>query len=308
MNEARPARPAEAPQAQQHAVSDGYFEAMGARLVSGRFFTDRDISKNEGVAIVNESFAKRFAGSRDAVGQQLTTYSGQVGPLGRNLLAVRVDNHWQLGALRVVGVVADVRNTSLGQPVEPAIYFPMSQFTFRSVAVAVAARDAATATAAVGQALHDVSPNTPMGAADTWRHKFSLRTAEPQLLMTTLTAFGALSAFLAALGVYGLFSWSVALRRRELAIRLTLGARPAAVGASIVLQSAVLVVAGLAVGWAIVRAAQGPLTTVLFGVTPGDAASTVTAAALLFVASLVACLPPALRAMRVNPVEGLRNE
>jgi ABC-type antimicrobial peptide transport system permease subunit len=126
--------------------------------------------------------------------------------------------------------------------------------------------------------------------------------------MTTLTAFGALSAFLAALGVYGLFSWSVALRRRELAIRLTLGARPAAVGGSVVLQSVMLVVVGLAAGWLIVRAAQQPLTTVLFNVKPGDATSAMTGGLLLLAASLIACIPPALRAMRVDPVKGLRND
>lgn len=308
MNDARPAQVNDAEQVQHHAASDGYFEAMGARLVSGRLFDTRDISKNDGVVIVNESFAKRYGGGRDATGQQLTTYSGQIGPLGRNLKAVRVDDHWQIGALRIVGVVADVRNTALGQPIEPAIYLPAAQFPFRAVSMAIAARDTATATAAVRQALKDISPNTPLGLVDTWSHKFSLRTAEPQLLMTTLTAFGGLSAFLAALGVYGLFSWSVALRRRELAIRLTLGARPRSVGLSVVSQSAVLVVIGLAAGWGIVRLAEQPLTTVLFDTTPGDAASTLSAAGFLLAASLIACLPAAVRAMRVNPVEGLRNE
>jgi ABC-type antimicrobial peptide transport system permease subunit len=126
--------------------------------------------------------------------------------------------------------------------------------------------------------------------------------------MTTLTAFGALAGFLAALGVYGLFSWSVALRQRELAIRLTLGARPYAVAASVVRQSIALVALGLAGGWLLVQSAQGVLGTVLFGVRPSDAASTGAAALLLFVAALIASLPPAWRAMRVDPVEGLRAE
>jgi ABC-type antimicrobial peptide transport system permease subunit len=124
--------------------------------------------------------------------------------------------------------------------------------------------------------------------------------------MTTLTAFGALAAFLAALGVYGLFSWSVALRQRELAIRLTLGARPYAVATSVVRQSVGLVALGLVGGWLLVQSAQGVLGTVLFGVRPSDAQSTITAALLLFVAALIASLPPAFRAMRVDPVEGLR--
>ena len=126
--------------------------------------------------------------------------------------------------------------------------------------------------------------------------------------MTILLFFGGLAALLAALGVYGLFSWSVALRTRELAIRLTLGARPSTVGALVIGQSAVLVVAGLAVGLVIVRLAESALTRVVYGVTTTDAMALATASALLLVAALIACVPPALRAMRVDPVEGLRAE
>jgi ABC-type antimicrobial peptide transport system permease subunit len=113
--------------------------------------------------------------------------------------------------------------------------------------------------------------------------------------MTTLTTFGALAGFLAALGVYGLFSWSVALRRRELAIRLTLGARPAGVGASVLRRSLALVAIGIALGLALVQASRGLLSAVLFGVTADDAASLVAGSVLLLVAALVASLPPAWR-------------
>jgi ABC-type antimicrobial peptide transport system permease subunit len=126
--------------------------------------------------------------------------------------------------------------------------------------------------------------------------------------MTILTFFGALAAILSALGVYGLFSWSVALRTRELAIRLTLGARPVAVGGLIVRQSAVLVIAGVAAGLALIRLAEGALTRVLIGVTAGDAVSTMSASGVLIAAAFLACIPPALRAMRVDPVVGLRAE
>jgi ABC-type antimicrobial peptide transport system permease subunit len=113
---------------------------------------------------------------------------------------------------------------------------------------------------------------------------------------------------LAALGVYGLFSWSVALRTRELAIRLTLGATPSGVGALVLRQGALLVVAGLLAGHGLIRVSEAALSRVLFGVTTGDAAAMLAAASLLLAAALVACIPPALRAMRVDPVEGLRAE
>ena len=132
--------------------------------------------------------------------------------------------------------------------------------------------------------------------------------AVARMLMTVLLAFGALAGVLAAIGVYGLFSWSVALRRRELAIRLTLGASPGGVGGLVLRQGAILVTAGLVCGWIIVRLAEGALARVLFGVTASDLTATVLASAVLLLATLAACLPAAARAMRVDPVEGLRAE
>jgi ABC-type antimicrobial peptide transport system permease subunit len=126
--------------------------------------------------------------------------------------------------------------------------------------------------------------------------------------MTLLVFFAGLAALLAALGVYGLFSWSVALRQRELAIRLTLGARPAGVGARLLQQAAVLVVIGLSGGWLLVKVAEHTLSRVLFEVSPNDPGSLAAAGTLLLVASLVACIAPAWRAMTVDPVEGLRAE
>jgi putative ABC transport system permease protein len=117
-----------------------------------------------------------------------------------------------------------------------------------------------------------------------------------------------LAGLLSALGVYGLFSWSVALRTRELAIRLALGAKPASVGSLVLGRGALLAGAGLLAGFVIVQLARGALSTVLYQVSPGDASSTITAGALLLVAATIACVPPALRAMRVDPVKGLRIE
>jgi putative ABC transport system permease protein len=203
-------------------------------------------------------------------------------------------------------VIRDVRNVPLGQTVEPAIYFSTRQFPFRDQFLAVKAVDAATATAAIRTALRIAAPSVPMAPVQTWGDRYARRTAEPRLLMTILVFFGGLAALLAALGVYGLFSWSVALRTRELAIRLTLGAKPAAVGGLVIRQSAVLIGLGLVVGLLLIQVAESALARVLFGVTPSDALSTLTASAVLLAAALMACIPPALRAMRVDPVVGLR--
>lgn len=297
------------PQAQHHAVSDGYFEAMGATLRQGRFFGAQDTTAGEAVVIINETMARRYFADRSPVGQELLTLTSGIGPLGRNLMwRMLPDGRRVAPRLRIVGVVADVQNVALALPVEPALFHPTRQFPFSAVTVAVAARDPATAVAAVRQALTSVSPTTPVGRIESWTDRFRSHTAEPRLLMTTLTAFGAVAAFLAALGVYGLFSWSVALRRRELAIRLTLGARPASVAAAVIRHCALLAGAGLIGGWILVQLAHGALASVLFGVTPGDAPSTAVAALSLLGAAVVASLPPAWRAMHVNPVDGLRAE
>jgi ABC-type antimicrobial peptide transport system permease subunit len=235
-------------------------------------------------------------------------WASQIGPLGVNLKAGGTRPPHEGMPFEIVGVVKDIRNVPLGQEVEPAMYFTTRQFPFSEVFIAVRASDTNTAQTAIRNALRTVTPSVPMGTAQTWGERFAAKTAEARLLMTILLFFGGLAALLAALGVYGLFSWSVALRTRELAIRLTLGARPSTVGALVIGQSAVLVVTGLAVGMVIIRLAESALARVLFGVTTSDAAALVTAGSLLLVAALVACVPPALRAMRVDPVEGLRAE
>ncbi|MEZ5286315.1 MAG: ABC transporter permease [Vicinamibacterales bacterium] len=302
-----PARPDDAAQAQMHSASDGYFDAMGAEIVAGRAFTAFDGPDSEGVVIVNESFARRYLPQGREVGTVIRIMATAIGPLGLNLRAT--PGHTAGGMpFQVVGIVRDVRNVPLGQTTEPAFYASTRQFPFSEVFIAVRAADRAAALAAVREGLREAAPGNPMAAARTWGERFAARTAEPRLLMVLLLFFGGLAALLSALGVYGLLSWAVALRRRELAIRLTLGARPAGVGGLVLGQSAGLLAAGLAAGLAIVVLAERALARVLFEVTPTDPASMLAAGSLLLTAVLAACVPPAIRAMRVDPVEGLRAE
>ena len=311
-----PARPEDNPQAQLHSVSEGYFETLGAPLVAGRAFSTFDSPEAAPVVIVNESFARRFLADRPAVGRAVLTGATGMGPLGANLIRLRPAPPVGSPPLpplpptrfEIVGVVRDVRNAPLGQAVEPAIYFTTRQFPFRELFLTVRAVDTNAALAAVRTSLKTVAPTVPLGRVQTWGERFGAKTAQSRLLMTILVFFGALAALLAALGVYGLFSWSVALRTRELAIRLTLGAAPASVGKLVVRQSVVLVLVGLAIGLVLIRGAESALSRVLYEVSPTDAGSAAIASALLLAAALIACIPPALRAMRVDPVEGLRAE
>jgi putative ABC transport system permease protein len=305
----RPGRQEDLPQAQMHSASEGYFEAMGATLLSGRAFSEFDHKDSTGAVIVNEAFAKRYLGDGDPVGKIVRTWATGIGPLGTHLKSPPNYRPPPDGMpSEIIGVVRDVNNVPLGQTVEPAIYFTTRQFPFSEVFIAVKATGPGVAQSAIREALRKVVPNVPMSTTQTWGERFAAKTAEARLLMTILLFFGGLAALLAALGVYGLFSWSVALRTRELAIRLTLGATPSSVGALVIGQSAVLVAAGLAIGLVIVRLAESALSRVIYGVTTTDAMALVAASALLMVAAIIACVPPALRAMRVDPVEGLRAE
>jgi putative ABC transport system permease protein len=300
-----PPRREDAPQAQLHSVSDGYFAAMGARIVRGRDFAAFDGADAPAVAIVNETFARRYLAAREPVGTTLTNLASGIGPLGVNL-------KWVSGQhgvpSEIVGVVADVRNVALGQEVEPAIYFPTRQFPFSEVTVAVRAVDAAAGAAAVRNALRAVAPAIPLSEPRTWGSRFAERTAEARVLRGVLLVFGALAALLAAVGVYGLFSWAVAMRTRELAIRLALGATAGTVGALVLRHGAMLVGIGLAGGLVAVQLLDRVLSRVLYGVSAQDAAATGAACAVLVLAALAATVPPAVRAMRVNPVDGLRVE
>ena len=239
----------------------------------------------------------------------MLSWSSQIGPLGRNLTwQVAADGRRIQPRLRVVGVIADIQNVALGMPAEPAVYFPTRQFPFSAVTIAISAHDTATALGAMRTALRSVSPHTPLGTVETWRDRFNSRTAEPRLLMTTLTRVRRAGGVpggargLRALLVVGRLAparardsphaGSAAVRggghrrtpqrrARRARPRRRVGARPVGSGS----------------------ARHRPLWC-----QTSDAASTVTAALLLFVAALVASLPPALRAMRVDPVEGLRAE
>jgi putative ABC transport system permease protein len=305
-----PRRGDDRPVGQFHSVSDGYFESMRAPLMMGRGFTAFDTYASAPVVIVSEAFVNRHRDSgRSVIGRRLMTNAVNVGPRARNLMVpFRPNTNPSAVAFEIVGVVTDVRNVPLGQDVEPAVYFSAKQFPYREMFVTVRATDTGTGVRAIRRALSAVTPSTPLGQVQTWGDRMAAHTAEQRLLMTLLVVFGAAAGLLAALGVYGLFSWSVALRTRELAIRLTLGERPVGVGIRVIRQSLVLIATGLVAGLAIIRLAESALRRVLFEMSPRDPASLAAACALLVVVALVACVPPALRALRVDPVDGLRAE
>jgi predicted permease len=293
-----PAREADEQMVQTHSVSDGYFETMRVRLVSGRLFTAHDGPKGEPVILVNETFARRYFPGQDPIGHRLTGLAVGIGPLGRNLLA--------RAPFRIVGVVGDVRQSPIGQPLEPVIYHSSRQFPFNAMSVALRGPDMAALTTAVRTAIRQTDPTLALGDMRTMDERLRKATAEPRLLMFVLSAFAVVTGVLAAVGVYGLLMWVVNERRRELAIRLALGARPSMLARSVTVQGVTLVAIGTIIGIAVSRAAGTLLRAVLFETGVSDPIAVMGTVVLLLAAALTACALPAWRAAKVEPLEGLR--
>jgi putative ABC transport system permease protein len=286
--------------AQHICISSGYLETMNAALVAGRTFTDDDRRDTEPVVIVNQTFARRVFPGEDAIGGRLVSTARNIGPLGQNLAG--------RGPFRIVGVVADIHQAPLAQSGEPVIYHTLRQFPYRPMIIVARGTDSATMASGLRAALRTLDPTLPLSGVKTMDERFRARAAAPRLLMFVLIAFAALTGTLAAIGVYGLLACIVNDRRRELAIRLALGAQPGALARLVTLQGLALAASGVAAGLVVTQLSRGLLQTVLFQTRTTDAVSAAAAAGLLLLAAALACFAPARRAARVAPVEGLRGE
>ena len=287
--------------AQHVTASTGYFEVFRARLLAGRFFADTDTASSEPVIIVNETFARRVFPGEDAVGKRIISRAQQIGPLGRNLSGRSVP-------FRIVGVVADIHQSPLGRRAEPVIYHTQRQFPFRAVTLVARGQETATVVSGLRSALHALNPSLPLGTVKTMDERLTAATAAPRMLTAVLISFAVLTALLAAIGVYGLLAWMVNERRRELAIRLALGAQPGALARIVTAQGLSLAIAGIVLGLGAAQLAGGLLRQVLFEIRMTDWISMSAAAGVLLGAAAVASFAPSLRATRVAPAEGLRAE
>ena len=297
-------RPEEAPVVQHVTASSGYFETLRARLISGRLVQDSDLATTEPVVVVNETLAKRLFPGEDAVGHRILSTAQQIGPLGRNLMFTSRDQR-QI-PFRIVGVVADVHQAPIGQAAEPVLYYPQPQFPFRAMTIVARGGDTATVVTSIREALRGIDNAVALSNVSTMEERLITATAAPRLLTGVLVTFAVLTGLLAAIGVYGLLAWTVNERRRELAIRLALGAQPGALARLVTRQGLSLAAGGVLLGLAGAQLAGGLLQEVLFQTRTTDVVAMSGAAGLLIAAALLACLAPARRAARVAPMEGMR--
>ena len=272
-------------------VSPNYFRTIKARLLEGREFTELDNTGSPPVAMINETLARRCFPNEAAIGKRISI----------NYLRTRKTPE-------IVGVVKDVTQGELGK-VRPQIYVPYQQQPWLTESLIVRAMgDPEAVKNEVQRVIWSVDKNQPVSRVDSPERALVNSLGEPRLYMTLLGVFAALALILAAVGVYGVISYSVAQRTHEIGIRTALGAQPRDV-LTLVLGEAIKVIgAGVAFGVAGALALTRLIASLLFNISATDPITIVSVATLLMGVALLACYVPARRALRVDPMVALRCE
>jgi putative ABC transport system permease protein len=277
-------------------VGDDYFRVLGVRLRKGRRFSTGDTSSSLGVAIVSASLARAHFGDLDPIGRRIKQVAQWPKP---------DDYPW----LTVVGVVDDVKYAGLAEETGPALYVPLRQLPFRNQNLVVrVAGDPASVVTGIRDALHVIDPGVPLADVQTMDERLRSAADQPRFRTWLMGLFGVVGLVLAAIGIYGVLSCSVAQRTREIGIRAALGATRGSLVKMVLRESLILTAIGAAVGLALSLAAGRFLKALLFGVSPADGATLFGATAILASIAIVAALLPARRAAAVDPNAALRAE
>ena len=273
-------------------VSGGYFGAMGIPRIAGRTFTEDDRDDAAKVAIVSASLARRYWAGQDPIGKRVRFGDTEKEP-------------W----ITIVGVVADVRQLGLREDMPPILYIPYQQFPlpFTTIAARSSLPTGAVVQVMRGQ-VGSIDPDLALTEVSTLQSVVARSIDEPRFRATVIGAFAVLALLLAAVGVYGLITYSVAQRTREIGIRVALGARPAQVLMTALREGFVLAATGIAIGLAAALALTRVLSAFLFGIRATDPRMIAAAALVLLAVALAAAYVPSRRALRVDPLTALRAE
>jgi putative ABC transport system permease protein len=276
------------PSARFAAVSAGYFRTLQVPLRQGRAFSERDAADAPGVAIVNEAMARQL-------------WPGE-SPLGQRLLVGR-----ETAPREIVGLVGDVKQDGLDAPAPPRMYLPLAQYPWPELSLTVRAAAGAKGMAAgLREAVWSVDRNQAVSEAATFSQLLAGALARPRFDMLILTVFAVLALILAALGIYGLCAYLIEQKTAEIGVRMALGAQAGDILRYVLRQGLRPVVAGGVLGLVATLAASRLLTSLLFGVRAFDLATYAVSTILLAAIALLACLLPARRASRVNPISALK--
>ena len=277
-------------------IEAGYFKTMGIPLLAGREFTARDTAQAPNVAIVSERIVREYfpGGPGEALGRRV-----RVGDRGE----------WRT----VVGVVADVRQMGLDQEVQPMLYVPYQQerddvFVLRFVSFVVRTATPASVVEGIHAEIRRTAPDLPIQATVTMDEAVAASVAPPRFRMLLLALFAMTATLIATCGIYGLMAYAVTQRRREIGVRMALGAERRDVLRLVLMRALRIVVAGLIVGLAGAAGVTRVLQRFLFGVTPTDPIAFTIVTLLLMAVGLMAAWLPARRATRIDPCAALRAE
>ncbi len=278
----------------QPKIAAGYFKTMGIPLLAGRDFTARDTAEAPKVAIVSERIARAYFPG------------GPGGALGRR---VRLGDRGEW--LTVVGVVADIRQMGLDGDVQPMIYVPFQQergFVLRFVTFVVRTATPASVVRGIRAEIRRAAPDLPIESTVTMDEAVAASVAQPRFRMLLLVLFAMTATLIATCGIYGLMAYAVTQRRREIGVRMALGAQRRDVLRLVLTRALRIVVAGLIVGLAGAAGVTRMLRTFLFGVTPTDPIAFTIVTLLLMAVGLMAAWLPARRAAKTDSMEALRSE
>jgi predicted permease len=273
-------------------VTPGYFEAMGIPLKSGRTFTSQDALPTGASVVVNESFEKQYFPGESAIGKRIRIGAGP-GKTAR----------WKT----VVGVVSDVRQSGLAGDVLPEVYSPDLDDSGEALSFVIRVTgDPAGLISAVHGVVADVDPNQPLHNVMTMEQRLANTTTSRRLNTALLGSFAAVALLLAVLGIYGVMSYAVTQRRREIGVRMALGAQRRDVLGLVIHGGLRLTLLGIAIGLAFAFALTRFLSNLLYSVKATDPLTFLGVALALTGVALVACWLPARRAARVDPMVALR--
>jgi putative ABC transport system permease protein len=277
-------------------VSPDYFATVGAHLREGRPFSPSDQKSDSPVAIINEPFANRHFAGRSPLGQKF-----KFGNLGNK-------GYWYT----IVGVVKQIRESGVLEEARPAVYRVHEQCDqigdLQGGIVVRTAVDPASIISAVRQAIWSIDRNQAVARIRTLEEIIGNQLSTSSQSTALLGAFALLALLLASLGIYGVLSYAVTQRTKEIGVRMALGATSREIMLSFGKRGLALTLAGLAAGLALAAVAARLLTTLLYGFRPDYAPTAILVSFILLAVAALACFVPAHRASRVDPVVALRNE
>ena len=286
------------PNADIHEISSAYFKTMGIQVRDGRDFTDGDVRTSPGVAIINEQLAKQHWPNENPIGKHLTIGSPE-----------EVRLYGQAVSREVVGVIANVKLLDLTEDFSPELYIPIAQMPDSRVTLVVRGKAAPeNLTNGIRQVVRSIDPDQPIRRPLALETMVARSVAPQRFIAMLLVVFAGLAIALAVVGIYGVMTYVVTQRTQEIGIRLALGAQRSDVIRMVIAQGMRLAGIGIGIGLIAAFGVSRLLTKLLFEVSPNDAMAYAGVSVLLAAVVLLACLIPARRASKVDPMIALRCE